>query len=318
MDPIVFESAARKSGWMRAMADLIKEHPGWFRRAAKALAKAPERGYNSPRNNCSGIIGFLEGSSVERWRTPGHAFRAISSGICRAKGILKGFNIANIPWAVVMEELAAPRGPQRGGKIGRKLALKTLEYLTKVQVGNRAMEFVRFKGFRHDTWRAMTPEAQEFYRMKMREGLSFEKIILPPVREDDGVKMFVFSQNLVRQYQVIEGLIIQMSTSGDRTYFWGLRKQTLVIGSLGRSFHLPWLPSEISGEIMVAGNSWTQWGQGGQYCAGHLTVPADHESVGAKLSGSTRFWQRFVVRFAERAWKVQDSLAKAEGLELPP
>ena len=321
MPASVFENAARCAGWMKAMATLIEEHPNWFLRAAKALAKNPKRGMNSPSNNCWHMVAWLQGSSVNRWRTPGHAFRAVSAGISRAKVILRGFNVENIPWSVVMEELASPRGPQRGNKLGRRLALKTLSQLTGVQTSNRATAFVQFKGFRHDAWRAMAPEARAFYQMRMREGSCFENIVLPLVRNDDGVMMFTISENTVRLHRIVEGFSIETGYKQrpGESYSVNLRKQTVVINQDGRSFHLPWFPSEVSADSVVgiSGSSWSTWGQGGNYHTGCMSVPADHESVGINLSGSTKFWQRFAVRFAQKAWLVQDATAKAEGLELP-
>ncbi len=314
--PEIFEEAARRKGWMTAIGELIAEHPGFFSRALKKLSPCSSRGMNSPCNNAHGIVGFITGDSLERWRTPGRAFRAISHGIRRAKEILAGFNITNVPWAVVMDQLAAPKGPQRGHKIGQRLALATLEYFTGVKTFNRSIAFFQFKGFRHDAWRAMSEEAREFYRMKMRETLPFHLIVLPHVREDDGVKMFVLSESTVRQHQVMEGYVVETYTRKGRRYFQGLRKQTLVKSALGRTFHLPWCPSEMPGEVSVSSSPHQQWGGGGYYYNGTLSVPFGHEVSGV-VKATPRYWQRFTTRFAEQAWRVQDAVLKAEGLELP-
>jgi hypothetical protein len=316
----VFENAARCAGWMKAMADLIGEHPGWFLRASKALAKSPTRGMNSPYNNCGSMVAWLQGSSIDRWRTPGHAFRAISAGIRRAKEILKGFNVTNVPWAVVMEELAAVRGPQRGNKLGRRLALKTLSQITGVPTTGRALAFPQFRGFRLDVWRAMAPEVQEFYRMKMRdEFFAFCEVVVPTVREDDGVKLFVLSETIVRMHVITEGYAVQTSRSrrSGKIFCNGLLKQTVIKNPSNRTFHMSWLPSEVVGQKDIVSSSYQSWGQGGYPHGSTFYVPEGHEANGQKLSGSCRFWQRFAIRLAEQAWRVQDSVQKAEGLELP-
>ncbi len=307
------ERCARTAGWMKAMGELVGEHPAWFRRAATALAKAPLRGMNSPRNHhCGHMTAFLTGSSMERWETPGRAYRAISSGLCRAKEILGPFGIESVPWTVVMGELAAPRGPKRGNKLGQRLALRTLAHFTGVHIEKfRVTEFVRFRGFHHDQWRAMVPEAREFFRQRMAEGQHYDQIILPPMRQDDGVKMFVVASATLRGHEVVEGLVADFY----RRRCTGLRRQTVVKNiATGRTYHLSWLPSEQPTEAILQTSEWSQvsraWGNG-------LEIIRPKEDAGKKVGGSAKYWQRYAIRLAAEAWATQDREAKANGLELP-
>jgi hypothetical protein len=305
------ERCARTGGWMKAMAEIVQEHPAWFRRAAEALAKAPLRGVGSPHNKCDSLIAFLTGSSMERWETPGRAYRAISSGIRRAKEILGPFNITTVPWAVVMNELAALRGPKRGNKLGQRLALRTLAHFTGVQLEKfRATEFVRWRGFRHDAWRQMAPEVQEFFRLKMREGQHFNQIILPPMREDDLVKMFVINSVTLRGHEVTEGYIASVYRRR-----CCLRKQTVVKNlANARTYHLEWLPSEQPKEAVL--ETWAGYAYS-KVTLMTLEVIRPKADAGKKIGGSAKYWQRYAIRLAGEAWATQDREAKANGFELP-
>lgn len=330
----LFEEAARRGGWMKAMGQLIAEHSGFFGRMFKKIISCPHRGMNSPYNEGSwGIIHFLTGQNVKRWHTPGRAFRAISHGIRRAKEILSGFNITTVPWTVVVKELEATKGPKRGSKLGQRLALRTLAHFSGIQLPSwRVTWFTLFRGFRHDEWRKMSPEVREYYKMEMGIGIPFHMVIVPLTRVDDGVKFLVLRETLVRQHQVFEGYTsITITLRSGRQICRGLRKQTLVVSGSGRTFHLPWWPSEIDGVVSIESNNYQTWGDGGNYnfgCfshnsvystvpQGHMAVPEGHENAGQRIVGTIRYWQRFAVRFAQRAWVEQKATLRAEGLEIP-
>ncbi len=320
LEPEIFEDAARRGGWMKAMGELIHEHPHWFKAMAKAVAKSPERGIGSPRNKGAySLSQFFTGDSVARWKTPGRAYRAVSHGIRRAKEILSGFEISHIPWKVVVDELGAKRGPTRGNKLGQRFALQTLSHITGVPVKNRATSFEQFKGFRYSAWLELDPGYRAFYRTKLEEGCLLEKIPSPRQRVDDEVTLIYNTEpTIVSGHRVLEGITGSSSTPNQRKWeeVW---KMTLVVSPDGRTFHLDWCPSTLHNQpvriekinaSVYSLNGYTRWPSG--YTM--YTPMSDNWEI-KTVTRTERYWQRFAIRIAQKAWAIEDSEKKKRALQ---
>jgi hypothetical protein len=310
---------------MKAVAELVNEHPHWFKAMAKAVAKSPERGIGSPRNKGAyGLSQFLTGDSIARWKTPGRAYRAVSHGIRRAKEILSGFGINSVPWKVVANELGASRGPTRGNKLGQRFALQTLATITGVTVKNRVASFGLFKGFWYWGWLELEPGYRAFYQTKMEDGYSFESIPYPLQRVDDGVTLIYNTlPTIVGGHSVLEGITIN-PTSSQRSYERMLEdvcKMTLIVSPGGRTYHLNWHPSMLHKQPVKIEkincpiydlDHRERWPS--EYT---MYTPMSDDCVARTITRTGRYWQRFAIRVAQKAWAVQDLENNRVGVNLP-
>lgn len=179
-----------RTGWTKAFAAMIEEHPLLFGRIFRGIFKDPNRGIESPYNEgCDTFRRFATGMAMERWRTPGQALRVMSKAIKRAKEILAGFEVTSVPWELVIAEVARRKGPKRSHKLGRKLALVTLCHIVELHNSPHARRspsepnfdkaseaFPLFKGFTFAKWRKMNHLEQNYVRKNMDEGRPFSGI----------------------------------------------------------------------------------------------------------------------------------------------
>jgi len=310
VDGKVFETAARRAGWMREMATLIGEHPEFFRKMVSRVAKTPSRGMNSRANQGSwNIIRFLTGESMERWCTPGHAFRTISTSIWKAKWILAPWEIESIPWVVVVNELSRKRGAKRSHKIAKHLAKGTLNH--NVFVGGSSayhepLDLEFFRGFRPSVWKNFSPAIREYFRQNMAKKICFRSITVPEQTIEDGV---VFLRegviNQIKGYSLVEGYTSSSEGRGCR-----LQPATMVVSPGGRTYHISNTAVDLAGKeiSLSAGTSWDGWLE-------NFYSPL--ETAPRVVKHDYMFWWRYFVRLAHHAWRKQDEGAKASGLELP-
>ncbi|MBP9701974.1 MAG: hypothetical protein KBD47_03290 [Candidatus Pacebacteria bacterium] len=310
VDGKVFETAARRAGWMREMAVLIAEHPEFFRKMVVRVAKSPSRGMNSPANKGAwDVVRFLTGASLERWRTPGHAMRTISKAIWKARWILAPWEIESVPWVVVLDELSLQRGAKRSNKIAKRLAKGTLNH--NVFTGGSStysepLDLEFFRGFRPSTWKNFTPAVREYFRQNMAKKICFRDITVPEQTTEDGV---VFLRegviNQIKGYSLVEGYTSSSEGRGCR-----LEPATLVVSPSGRTYHISNTAAGFAGKevSLSAGNSWSGWGD-------HFSSPL--ETSTRVVKHDYMFWWRYFIRLAHHAWRRQDVEAKASGLEVP-
>lgn len=313
----IFEMAARRAGWMKAMAALIDERPLLFKRMITRIIKSPERGMNSPTNEGSwSVINFLTGDSVERWRSPGHAIRVMVRAIRRAKEILAPWEVQSIPWKVVVGEMVRGwkgKGPKRPHKVARSLVLNTLLTITGVY-GHGAsgkLDITSFRGFRLKAWRRLTLGQKRFCQTELLSGVAFKDIIIPVQSVEDGVPFLRGKETKIQGHTLVDGWIVDpIGRSGRHV---NLKPSTLVVSPRGRTYHIGYTVHQMVRYQEVTLVFGTTFG----YSYGGDTFHSPIENHPRKVQKTEVFWRRYFLRLALQAWRSQDREMKAEGVELP-